>query len=379
MKAEGTRHLTRTHNSTSLALAGATRGLRAEHYVEAVLDAAARPFGGLPVDTSSPSARAVFDASAAIGAIRGCTARGFYVPLDLGFRDLNVGTPTAGGNLATQMHDGSIVAALRPYSGVMTAGARVVTGLGEAMILPRETTATGVHWLDEGDAAGTADPEFGQVVVQPRTLVARVAFSRRLAQTSGVRAGIAAALTDGLVASLMTEVDRVVLAGSGTGAEPTGILNDGDVTVVGAGTNGAAPSYDLLTQIEEAHGAASGMAATGWFTNSAARRKLRKTERGAGLDYVWSDANTMLGIPAHATEHLPGDLTKGSGTGLSPLVLGTWSNVVIGIWGPAAYDLLVDPYTSGSAGLVKLTAFMEVGIAIRHPETFVVCKDLVTA
>lgn len=382
MKPEGTRHLTRDHNETTKALAAATRGLRTEDYVEAVIESADRG-PGFPVGAASRRASAVFDASSAISAKRGYDPRGFFVPLDLGFRDsvrdLNVGTPTAGGNMVTEVHDGSIVAALRPYSGVMAAGARVVTGLGEAFILPRETTATGVHWVDEGDPAGDSDPQFGQVVIQPRTLVARVAFSRQLAKTSGVRAGISAALTDGLVASLMTEVDRVVLAGSGSGAEPIGILNNADVSVVGAGTNGAAPSYDLLTEMEETHGAASGMAPTAWFTNSAARRSLRKTVRGTGLDYVWSDANTMLGVPALATEHLPGDLTKGSGTGLSPLILGSWSNVVIGIWGPAAYDLMVDPYTSGNAGLVKLTAFLEVGIAIRHPETFVVCKDLVTA
>ena len=46
---------------------------------------------------------------------------------------------------------------------------------------------------------------------------------------------------------------------------------------------------------------------------------------------------------------------------------GQWSGV----------DLLVKPYTADNAGAVTVTAFMDVDIAVRHPESFAAIDDIV--
>jgi hypothetical protein len=102
---------------------------------------------------------------------------------------------------------------------------------------------------------------------------------------------------------------------------------------------------------------------------------LRRTEKSAGSGIIWDD-DRMAGMPAVATTGLPNNLTKGTGTELSALVLGNFEDLVIPIWG--AVDVLVDPYKFTSAGVVRVTAFLSLDVALRHAASFVLCSDIVT-
>ncbi len=312
--------------------------------------------------------------------ISGFAPDGIWLPLSIGSRGLSAGTASAGGVLVGTPTDGALIEVLRPFSGIIRAGATVISGLRQGRLtLPRFSTGAGVAWLGENGAVSTADPGFDTVTIVPTRVAAAITFSRELALMSSLRGGIQGVVISELMAAIWAEIDRVALYGSGIGDEPRGLLNDAAVPTVAIGTNGGAPTTALLAEMERTIGAANA-SPSAWFTTAAARSKLRQTPRNAGAsDGLWTDANAVLGYPAIATEHLPSNLAKGTGTDLSALLLGDFSQIVIGIWGPAAIDVIVNPYTYGDSGHVRILAQMEVGIGWRHATAFAKCVDLATA
>jgi hypothetical protein len=60
---------------------------------------------------------------------------------------------------------------------------------------------------------------------------------------------------------------------------------------------------------------------------------------------------------------------------LSALVFGNWNDLIIGQWG--AIDVLVDPYTAGASGSIKIRLLQDLDIQIRHPQSFAVINDIV--
>ena len=81
----------------------------------------------------------------------------------------------------------------------------------------------------------------------------------------------------------------------------------------------------------------------------------------------------MLGL------NIPSALTKGTGTNLSAILYGNWADLVIGYW--SSVDIVPSPYHSdvASKGGALIHAFLDADIAVRHPESFVVVKDVVTS
>jgi hypothetical protein len=186
-----------------------------------------------------------------------------------------------------------------------------------------------------------------------------------------------------LMAGIATEVDRVALNGSGVGAEPEGLLPK--ITggqAISLGTDGGAPTWAKLLDLEYAVGIANGdPGRLGFVSTPAGRRKLRQIEKAAGNGLAW-DGGQVLDVPAFATTNLPSNLTKGSGTGLSAAVYGNFADLVVALWGAdtigGAIEVLVDPFTLGTAGGIRVIALLDVDTDVRHAESFAAFKDMAT-
>jgi HK97 family phage major capsid protein len=179
----------------------------------------------------------------------------------------------------------------------------------------------------------------------------------------------------------MREIDRAALNGAG-GNEPTGLLNDGALQVLAGGTNGAAPTWAQLVEAEFQVGTRTReMRSPTWITSPALRKKLRTTQRAAGLDFIVNDdARRLLGYDLRSTPLVPDNLVKGtSGAACSALVFGDLAEVYVGFWGPLAVDLLIDGVTQARDGRVKIIARAEVGVAVRNIGAFAAYKDLLSA
>ena len=80
-------------------------------------------------------------------------------------------------------------------------------------------------------------------------------------------------------------------------------------------------------------------------------------------------ANRLNGYAAMASNQIPSDLTKGTGSSLSAIIFGNFSDLIVGSWGPGT-ELLVNPYSKDKEGVIKVVGFSFVDVGIRHPESF---------
>lgn len=318
------------------------------------------------------------DASHAVGEKMNRSPQGFFVPNEVLKRDLTVGTATAGGHtVATNLLAANFIDLLRNKMVVMKAGAQLLSGLVGSIAIPRQTGGASAFWVAESGAPTESQQAFDQVTMAPKTVGAFSDISRKLLLQSSI--DIEAFVRNDLATILALEIDRVALHGSGTAPEPRGIFNVSGIGDVAGGTNGAAPTWANIIELETDVSVANADVGTlAYVTNSKVRGKLKGTEKASSTGmFVWADGATPLnGYAAHVSNQVRSDLTKGTGTSLSAIFFGNWADLIIGQWG--ALDIMVDPYTGSTSGTVRVVALQDVDVAVRHAESWSVMKDAIT-
>ena len=118
----------------------------------------------------------------------------------------------------------------------------------------------------------------------------------------------------------------------------------------------------------------------GWLTNHFVKGTLLSTQTADGaqqmiLQRIGTDW-TIAGYKAAFSNLVPANGTKGTGTDLSTLIFGNWSDLMVGQWG--GIDIVVDDVTEAAKGNVRIIAHSEWDIAVRHPQSFAAITDAVT-
>lgn len=305
------------------------------------------------------------------------------IPFDVlaaGFaRDLNVGTPTAGGNLvATELRSDSFIDLLRNSMALEQLGITTLTDLNGNLAIPRQTGGATAYWVAEGGAVTESQQAFDQVALTPKTVGAFTDMSRQLLLQNSV--SVEALVRRDLATTIALELDRAGVNGSGSSNQPRGVLNTSGIGSVVGGTNGLAPTYDHMVDLETAvANANAAMGNLGYLTNTKVRGKLKKTQRFTGTngDPVWERGNEVNGYRAAVSNQVPSNLTKGTSTGVcSAIAFGNWADLLMGMWG--GLDVLVNPYINSGTGTVRIEVFQSVDIAVRHPESFAAMVDALT-
>ena len=327
-----------------------------------------------------------FDASRTAAAKEGRDSRGIMIPADVLYRDLTTstasGTSKAGNTVATDLLAERFIDVLRNRMVLNTLGAQFLTGLQGNVAIPRKTSAADVYWVGENSAPteSTNKPAFDQVTMSPKTLAAYVDYSRRLMLQSSL--DVEAMVRNDLATSIAVAMDGAAVAGSGTN-RPTGVLNTSGIGSVTLGTNGGAPTWAMVTNLVkevEVDNALNGAAA--FLTNGQVKAKMANTPRQAsgveGNFILGPDIANLFGYPLITSQQVPSNLSKGSASGtLSAMIFGVWSDLLVGQW--SGIDLMADPYTGSNAGTVRIVAFHDCDFAVRHPESFAECNEIITA
>lgn len=312
-------------------------------------------------------------------------ASSFFVPNDILTRDLNVGTATAGGHtVSTNLLTESFIDILRGKLMVRALGATILGGLQGNIDIPGLTSGSATFWVGEGAAPTQSDPVFRQVPMAPKTVGALTKLTRKLILQSSM--DIEAFVRALLATELAQEIDRVAINGSGVGSQPTGILQTAGIGAVVGGTNGLAPTWGHIIDLESDVSVANAdVGSLGYLTTPQARGKLKQTEKFAGSNGmpVWPDGRsadgfgTLNGYRAGATTQVPSNLVKGSsGATLSAIIFGNWADLVIGEWG--VLDLQVNPFIEGNEGNVVIRSLQDVDIAVKRAASFSAMVDAIT-
>lgn len=320
------------------------------------------------------------EASLAMAEKMGRDARGFFIPHDvLSQRDLSVGTATAGGNLVgTNLMAGDFISLLRNRMALAGAGSRVMTGLVGDMAIPRQTGGATASWVAEDGDAPEQDQTFDQVPLSPKSIAAYTEITRKLMLQSTPDADDLV-MTD-LMTALALGIDLAGIAGTGTSNQPTGILNTTGIGDVAGGTNGLAPAWSHIVDLEsEVSIDNADVGSLRYLTNASVRGALKKTEKASGTaQFIMGSDNGLNGYETTISNQVPNDLDKGTSTGVcSAIIFGNFNDLIIGLW--SGIDITVNPYSNDIKGKTRIVAFQDADVAVRHPQSFAAMQDALTA
>jgi HK97 family phage major capsid protein len=274
-----------------------------------------------------------------------------------------------GGILIPEAVSASVIDLARTKTRVLEAGAMTMPMTSRYVVMPKLMAGSQAAWRSENDAIAEGDPDLGYVRLQAQSLAAIVRISWEILEDSSpdVWAMIAADLT----AELGKKIDYAALRGAGFGSEPLGITGSEGInqrTAIGA------PSYDdildAMADIESANHEASA-----WLLNSRDSRTYRGLKTGISGD------KTTLSAPADVaalkrlvTNQLPAD--EGAGDNESSMVVGDFSQLVIGVRPSLSIRLVTLSERYAENGQKALIAWFRGDVAVRHPEAFTVLSGV---
>ena len=310
----------------------------------------------------------------------GREARGFYAPDSFwgGKRDLTVGTATAGGHLVGTDHLGDqFVDALRARLVFSELGARFMTGLRGDVAIPKLATGVSAGFVAENGATSEVNAVFSQITMSPKSLGAFSDVSRLLMIQSDP--SVEQIVRDDLLNAIAQKIEDVAIEGGGSN-EPTGITGTAGIGSVAIGTNGGALTWDAITDLVkevEVDNAAINGNTLAYLTNPKVKSHMASTPKVASTDSVMlMDApwNSLYGYDLAVTNNVPSDLTKGTLSTASAMIFGDFSQLMMGFF--STPDILIDPYSQGSTGAIRIRVMQELDLAVRHAQSFAACLDI---
>ena len=296
-------------------------------------------------------------------------------------RTFTTGTPAGGpgSNLIQTTVSPNLIDRLRERVLVRQMGATVLGGLVGNLSIPRLKASASATWFAENTAITVADPQTDAISLSPKHCGGIVSVSRNMIQQPSL--DVTRMVENDLMKLLAVALDQAAITGGGTNA-PSGLLAAGSgITIVPGGTNGAAPTWanvvNLIGSVDQSNALDGSL---GFMTNARAVKAMRQTAKTAtdtASNFIMSDAATLAGYALGSTQNVPATLAKGSGTNLSALLFGDWSQLILGFW--SELDILVNPYdsTGYAAGNVLVRAAMTATVAIKQPLAFAAITDLV--
>jgi HK97 family phage major capsid protein len=307
-------------------------------------------------------------------------AQGFYVPsFALAKRSTQVAA--SNGLVGTEHMDNAFINALVNRAMVLTLGATRLPGLNQSVSIPRQASNVSASWYAEDSTVSESAPTFDSVAMAPKQCSARVAYSMKLL-AQGLPS-IEQLMINDLNSQIALAIDAAAISGTGASNQPRGILATSGIGLVSIGTNGGAPSFANVIGLEtEVAMDNADFGSVGYLTNAKVRGKLKATEKAATSgQFIWQDGPDGMGLVngyrAAVSNQVPGNLTKGTAAGVcSAIIFGNWQDLLIGEWG--AIDVIIDPYSDGAKGNVRIYAHAFVDISVRHPESFAAMVDVLT-
>ncbi len=296
--------------------------------------------------------------SAELARMEGRSTDGILMPYSVFERRADTITTTAptagpGGNLIGTDHmGGQFIDMLREANPLTGLGMRVMSGLVGNCEIPRLKSGTSVGWFGENSAIPQTDAQMDSITLSPKHAGAWTEYSRNmLLQSSPDVEGL---LRSDLAQVLALEVARTVINGSGTGAEPKGILNTTGILEVAkpAKEMGYVPALSSALFVKN-------VPSVSFIANSAFKGTV-------------GDLLTTDGLPIGDSAFFRNYQHKYASAVPSArvMVAGDFSQVIQGTW--SAVEVLVNPYMESAykKGNVALRIVLTMDVAIRHPEAF---------
>lgn len=293
----------------------------------------------------------------------GRKAEGVFVPMGLLERRANT-TSTAPELVPTDHRADQYINPLREALMARRLGVRVLSGLHGNVVIPKFGSGLETGWVAEGGAVPEGEMTFGNVALSPKHVGGKTELSRQLIQQSSP--DIEALVRQDLAFLIAKQIDRAIIAGSGASNEPRGIINTVGIQTGNLATLDWASVMTMVQQFEDTE-----LTSATWLTTSTAKTKFATVLKQAGLPGYLLENGQVGGYPLHVTRQFAAD-----SNGDSPVLLGDFSQVLLGVW--SELDILVNPFAEPaySRGGVQVRAMATCDVALRYPEAFVLAEGV---
>ena len=323
------------------------------------------------------------ECSTEIATRRNQSPQGFFMPLAIQspYVERADVTSTVGASLNQTTIDRSLISLLRNRLAMNQMGVTVMNDLEGTLQMVQQTGTNTTYWVAEGTSVTDSNATFSNFTLAPNTLGATTTHSRKfLLMQSIVTENW---LRDELTRNMAIELDRVGINGSGSGAEPRGILNNttisGAATVIGA--NGGPITFANAVKMETVISASNAdIGSLGYLTNTKVRGSAKTIleASASGAKMTWTN-NEINGYKAVASNQVPSTLLKSgsSNTGAhSAMIFGNFADAIYAFW--SSVDILVNPYVNDLNGGVRIRALIDADFKVRRTDSFNVMVDLTT-
>lgn len=294
---------------------------------------------------------------------------------------------------------GEMISLLRSSEVLSRAGATQIQ-LPPNGYLPfgRQTGASTAYWVGEKQEITTSEPSTGELELRAKKLATRVQIPNELMMFGGP--DVEAFMRADMILSMSLAVDLAGLEGSGGLHQPLGILNQSGIQThtrsLTTATDGdqfnpetpGAMLADLGENEFDTEREASlkwVMRPKGWHDNILQRRS------GSGYAADDGKGNWLFNVSADVAGGAPTRLrgkdvllstqvsntrVKGSGTDLSYVLAGIFSNVIIARIGVVEFATSVEGDTVFATDQTGLRAIQHVDIGIKRPKAFVLADKI---
>ncbi len=318
---------------------------------------------------------------------RGINAQGFLMPTNINWGNSKRAYDKAGGSslIATDLLANEFIELLRNKCMVLQLGARMLSGLVGNVDIPTQISSASAAWINETGTVSESSGAFSKKsMTGGKHLVSLAKITRDMLQQS--TPDIESLVRDDLLNVMALALDSTALYGTGTSNQPLGIAGTSGINSVIGGTNGAAITIEHLIDMETAIAVANYSDANlSYLTNPKIVGALKKLKSTTG-EYLWrngsddgmrgSTPNTINGYAVNKTNQCRSNLTKGSGTNLSEIYFGDFSQLIIGEWG--VLDILPNALGSGySSGAIELRVMQTLDMLVRQPKAFSIMTDAI--
>jgi HK97 family phage major capsid protein len=304
-------------------------------------------------------------------------AEGFFIPPDvivgtragMHQRDMNVNTFGAGGAFVQTSIATPIIELLRNRMVCLRLGAQSLAGLVGNCAIPRQTGAGTAYSLAESATLTKSMQAIDQILLTPHRVGAYNEYSKQLLLQSSV--DVENFIRDDLMKVVAIRWDSLMLIGSGSSSEPTGILH---TTGVGSVNFGATATLAKVVSFETALAAANADAGPMAYVVSPTVKAAWKTIPKIGSTmpiFIWEDGDYGDGsndgkvnsYRAASTNQIPNN----------QVFFGRFQDLIQAMWG--GYDVVVNPYSRDIDAMVRITVNTFGDIAVRHAASFAVSAD----
>ncbi len=293
---------------------------------------------------------------------------GFFLPRAELRTDLITDTTTGAGAITQQY--GDFLYYLRKASIYPQLGIKDITDVQGNLILPKETAGAVSQFVAEGSSVSPTAATISQVKAVTRSLVTNMTFSRQLLKSSSY--DVQEILLTDMGRSVGEKLNDVVIAGDGTGADPTGILYSPDMLTISMAAGGAGPiAWADILELERQVMLQNppGDTTKRYLTGPGGSKVLKSTARIGSTfpSFIWEQGR-VNDYEALSSNHVPENLQiSGQSGNYSQLLFGDWESAMSVVYfGSSAAQILIDPWSQAQTNQVRLFVILDCDVLVKR-------------